>query len=142
MTIRAIRAMSLLLLSASIASATARVARSQDPAIDVTGKWIFDVVTDAAAGMPTVTFEMDEDHSLKGHYSSDNLGEADLTGTVMGESLRFTFEADLQGIPVEVIYTATIEDNDSLRGTIDIAGALSGTFTGKRQPVDDTADPQ
>lgn len=56
---------------------------------------------------------------------------------------RSGYPRPLQGFPVEVTYVAKIEDNDSLRGTIDIAGTVAGTFTGKRQPEDDTgADPQ
>lgn len=119
-------------LSAAVPAAP--IAPAQDAPVDVTGKWIFDVQTDAANGLPTVTFEMDEDNMLKGHYSSENLGEADLTGMVMGQDLHFTFEVDLQGFPVEVTYEATIEDDDSMRGTIDIAGLTGGTFTGRRQP--------
>jgi hypothetical protein len=130
------RTIALLVLTAWSLAPAAVVSEAQDAPVDVTGKWLFDVVTDAGGGMPVVIFEMDEENQVKGHYSSETLGEADLTGTVMGEDLRFTFEADLQGFPAQVTYVAKIEDNDSLRGTIDIAGAISGTFTGKRQPED------
>jgi hypothetical protein len=128
-------ALALLLTMAFVPAVAASTApESQETPVDVTGTWIFDVQTDTTDGMPKVTFEMKEDNTLAGHYSSENLGEADLTGTVMGDQLRFTFEADLQGFPVEVSYAATIEDDDSMRGTIDIAGLLGGTFTGARQP--------
>lgn len=141
MTTISTRTLALFVLFASSLAPAGVASGPQDPPVDVTGKWVFDVVTDGGGGMPVVTFEMDEENKLEGHYSSETLGEADLTGTVMGEDLRFTFEADLQGFPVEVTYAAKIEDNDSLRGTIDIAGAVGGTFTGKRQPEDE-ADPQ
>jgi hypothetical protein len=100
--------------------------------VDITGKWIFTVQTDAGTGTPTVTFKQDGE-KVTGHYSSQTLGEADLTGTVKGDKLHFTFTADLQGQAAPVTYDATIEGKDGMKGTIDIAGLAGGTFTGKRQ---------
>ena len=99
---------------------------------DVTGKWLFNVQTDAGTGTPTVTFKQ-VGEKLSGHYSSQTLGEADLSGSVKGQTVNFTFNADLQGQSVPVTYAATIESKDSLKGTIDIGGVATGTFTGKRQ---------
>jgi hypothetical protein len=48
--------------------------------INVTGKWLFQVDTSAGSGTPTVTLKQD-DETLTGHYSSTNLGEAELTFT-------------------------------------------------------------
>ena len=100
--------------------------------VDLTGKWTFDVQTDAGTGTPTVTLKQDGE-KLSGHYSSQTLGEADLTGTVKGQSVNFTFMADLGGQAAPVTYAATIVSKDSLKGTIDIAGLATGTFIGKRQ---------
>jgi hypothetical protein len=100
--------------------------------VDVTGKWIFEVTTDAGTGTPTVTFKQDGE-KLTGHYSSTNLGEADLTGTVKGAAVSFKFNADLAGTAVEVTYVATVEGKDAMKGTIDIGGVAGGTFTGRRQ---------
>jgi hypothetical protein len=105
---------------------------AQAAKVDLTGKWVFDVVTDAGTGTPTVTFKQ-VGEKLSGHYSSQTLGEADLTGSVKGQTVNFTFNADLQGQSVPVTYAATIESKDSLKGTIDIGGVATGTFTGKRQ---------
>ena len=100
--------------------------------VDITGKWQFTVETEAGTGTPTVTFKQDGE-KLTGHYSSATLGEADLTGTVKGQNLNFTFTADLGGQAAPVTYAAKIESKDAMKGTIDIAGLASGTFTGKRQ---------
>jgi hypothetical protein len=99
--------------------------------VDLTGKWTFEVQTDAGTGTPTVTFKQDGE-KLTGHYSSTNLGEADLTGTVKGSNVNFTFDVDLGGQAGRVTYTATVESNNTMKGTIDIAGVAGGTFTGKR----------
>ena len=101
--------------------------------VDVTGKWQFTVQTDAGTGTPTVTLKQDGE-KLTGHYSSETLGEADLTGTIKGTDVKFSFNANLQGQTVPVAYSATVDGKDSMKGTIDIAGGMaSGTFTAKKQ---------
>jgi hypothetical protein len=100
--------------------------------IDLTGRWLFTVETTAGTGTPTVTLKQSGE-KLTGHYSSTNLGEADLTGTVKGQSVNFAFEGNVQGNAVPVTYAATIESKDAMKGTIDIGGVATGTFTGKRQ---------
>ncbi len=98
---------------------------------DVTGTWVFDVVTDGGGGMPTLTLEQ-EGEVLTGHYSSANLGESDLTGTVKGAAINFSFDAEPQGQAMSVTYAGTV-DGDSMSGTVDLGGLASGTFTGERQ---------
>ena len=105
---------------------------AQNSKIDVTGKWTFTVQTDAGSGTPTVTLKQDGE-KLTGHYSSQNLGEAELTGTVKGQDVKFSFSADAQGTSITVTYTGTIENKDSMKGTVDLGGVAQGTFTAKRQ---------
>jgi hypothetical protein len=100
--------------------------------IDLTGKWAFDVTTSAGSGTPTVTLKQSGE-TLTGHYSSTNLGEADLNGTVKGQDITFKFVGTVQGMSVDVSYSGTIESNDAMKGTLDIAGLAQGTFTAKRQ---------
>jgi len=104
----------------------------QGSKVDVTGKWAFTVQTDAGTGTPTVTLKQDGE-KLTGHYSSQVLGEADLTGSVKGQAITFTFNADVQGNAVTVTYDGSVEGKDSMKGTIDIGGMAQGTFTAKRQ---------
>jgi hypothetical protein len=112
--------------------AVAAVAAGQGQKLNITGKWIFEVQTDAGTGTPTVTIKQDGE-KVSGHYSSMTLGEADFTGTLKGQALTFNFNADLQGTAVPVTYTATVDSSSAMKGTIDIGGAASGTFTGKKQ---------
>jgi hypothetical protein len=107
-------------------------AAAQANKIDLTGKWVFTVQTDAGTGEPTVTLKQDGE-KLTGHYSSQVLGEADLTGTVKGQQIQFTFTANAQGTSLEVKYSGTIENKDALKGSVDLGGLGSGTFTAKRQ---------
>ena len=121
--------MYVLLAIVALASVTAA---AQAAKTDVTGKWTFTVQTDAGTGTPTVTLKQDGE-KLTGHYSSQVLGEADLTGSVKGQDIKFSFSADAQGTQLQVTYTGTIESKDSLKGTVDLGGLGSGSFTAKRQ---------
>jgi len=124
--------LSVTLLASAVALAPATLWAQTEPKIDVTGKWLFDVTTSAGTGTPTVTLKQQGD-SITGHYSSQTLGEADLKGTVKDRKINFTFRVELQGTPLVVTYAGTVESNSAMKGTIDIGGAATGTFTAKRQ---------
>jgi len=115
--------------------AAGSMTRAQAPAAksDINGAWVFTVTIDGAVtGTPTVTFKTDGE-KVTGHYSSMTLGENDFTGTLKGATLEFTFNVADTGA---VVYKATVESSAAMNGTISIAdGAVSGTFTGKRQPA-------
>jgi hypothetical protein len=100
--------------------------------INVTGKWLFQVETSAGSGTPTVTLKQD-DEKLTGHYSSTNLGEAELTGTVKAGAIQFSFTVDVQGMRIDVAYSGTVENSDAMKGTVTLGGVGQGTFTAKRQ---------
>ena len=99
--------------------------------IDVTGKWAFTVETSAGAGTPTMTFKQDGE-KLNGKYSGQ-LGEADITGTVKGTDIAFTFNVDAQGQMINFKYNGTVEGKDAMKGKVEAAGLGEGTFTAKRQ---------
>jgi hypothetical protein len=97
---------------------------------NVTGKWVLDVQTDAGSGTPTIMLKQDGEN-LTGRYSGQ-LGEADLKGTIKGNDFTFSFSGDAQGQQFTVTYKGTVE-KDTMKGTLDLAGMATGTFTGKKQ---------
>jgi hypothetical protein len=99
--------------------------------VDMTGKWGFNVTTDAGTGTPTFTVKQDGE-KLSGHYVG-TLGEADFTGTNNGKDFTIAFAVDAQGTKLDVTYKGTFENKDSVKGSVSIAGLGEGTFTGKRQ---------
>lgn len=108
------------------------IARAQAK-LDITGKWVFSVTTDAGGTTtPTVTFKQDGEN-LTGHYSSETLGEADFTGTLKGQTIAFSFNVDMQGQSLGVKYDGTVESATTMKGTIDLSGLATGTFSGKKQ---------
>jgi len=100
--------------------------------VDVTGKWAFSVETGAGTGTPTVTLKQDGE-KLTGHYSSQTFGEVDLTGSVKGNAIEFSFSADAQGTALKVTYKGTVESKDAMKGTVDLGGLGEGTWTAKKQ---------
>ena len=85
-----------LALGALLVSVTVAIAATI--AHDLTGKWDFAVVTENGTGTPTLTFKQ-EGEKLSGTYSSRMLGERTLTGTVKGDSLRFTLSNTASPMP-------------------------------------------
>jgi uncharacterized protein (DUF2147 family) len=109
----------------------AAVAAAQAAKVDLTGKWTFNVQTDAGSGTPAVTLKQDGE-KLTGHYVGQ-LGDVDLAGSVKGNEFSFSFSSDLQGNKLDVTYTGTIESKDALKGTMTMGGFGNGSFTAKRQ---------
>ncbi|MBO0799209.1 MAG: hypothetical protein J2P31_10360, partial [Blastocatellia bacterium] len=117
--------------SAGAASSTAASAAEPKSAekIDLTGAWTFQVDTQAGSGNPTFTFKQ-EGEKLTGKYKGA-FGEADLTGTVKGDQVEFSFKVSGQ-IEGTVTYTGTT-DGKEIKGKTKLAELGEGTFTAKRQ---------
>jgi len=100
---------------------------------DVAGAWALTVETEVGGTTnPSVTLGQDGT-ALTGHYSSDTLGEADVTGSVDGDTVTWSFDAEAGGYAVEVTYTGTLQADGTLSGTMSLGGLGDGTFTGKKQ---------
>jgi hypothetical protein len=118
---------------ASGSSAAASTASSAAPAtgdkIDVSGSWIFEVETSAGSGSPNFTFKQDGE-KLTGRYKGA-LGEADLTGTVKGNQVEFSFKVSGQ-VEGTIVYSGNT-DGKTIKGKVKFAELGDGTFTGKKQ---------
>jgi hypothetical protein len=105
-------------------------ARLGAQAANVTGEWSFNVQTDQGGGTPTITFKQDGE-KLTGTYAGQ-LGNSELTGTVKGSAIHFTFNIDVQGQQAPVTYDGTIEKN-TMKGKMDIGGMVNGTFSATKK---------
>ena len=100
--------------------------------VNVTGDWSFDVQTDAGPGEAKASLKQDGE-KLTGHYSGSTLGEAEVTGTVKGNTVEFSFNASVQGNAIPVSYRGTVENPTTMKGSISITGLGNGTFTATRK---------
>jgi hypothetical protein len=119
-----------IIVTALLAVPAAQTAQAK---VDVTGIWAFEVQTENGTGTPQLTFKQDGE-KLTGRYSSQFLGEAELSGTVKGQAIEFVVAANVQGNAVELSFVGTIESKDAMKGKVSFAGMGEGTFTGKRKP--------
>jgi hypothetical protein len=97
---------------------------------DLSGEWAVEVQTEAGSGSPTFVFKQDGD-KLTGKYKG-TFGEADVSGTVTGKTVRFSLTADAQGTAINITYEGEIESDSAIKGKVDLGGLGSGTFTGKK----------
>ena len=124
---RTAAAMALLLGSSSIA-----FAQGDTTKVDLTGNWSFTVVYEGGQGSPTVRLAQKGD-SLSGKYISQAFGELDLGGWVKGKEFGFAMTTSAGGDPFTMTFEGTIESKDALKGSVDLGGNGTGTFTARRQ---------
>jgi hypothetical protein len=93
---------------------------------DVAGRWVMDVNLDAGAGQATFLFEV-QGSSITGTYAGI-LGEQQVTGTIEGTVVRWSFESPDAG---EVTFDGVIEGS-TIEGTCEYGMLGSGTFTGRK----------
>src|SRR4051794_28109754 len=99
-------------------------------AADVTGKWNAAVQTDAGSGTPTFVLKQ-AGETITGTYSGQ-LGEAPVSGTIKGDDIEFSIKAAPQGETIVVKYKGKVTGNE-IKGTVDLGGMATGTFTATKQ---------
>jgi hypothetical protein len=77
-------------------------------------------------GKPVFTFKQDGE-KLSGKYKGQ-FGEADVTGTLKGDAIEWSFET--QG--VKIVYKGTV-DKDTMKGQADYAGQATGDWKAKKK---------
>jgi hypothetical protein len=108
-------------------AAAAEGGKKADVKVDVSGTWEVEVDLGGNTGTPTFTFKQNGE-KLTGKYQGQ-LGEANVTGTVKGNKIEFSFEAGDLG---KAVYTGTFEKGE-MKGKARYGDQLSGTWTGKRK---------
>ena len=102
-----------------------------DKPIDVTGSWAIQIEIAGQTGGPSVTFKQ-EGEKLSGTYSSQVVGEHEITGTIKGNAITFEFQASLEGNAIKVTYSGTV-DKDAMKGKVTLGDLGEGTFTAKKK---------
>jgi hypothetical protein len=99
-------------------------------AVDLTGTWALQVVTDNGTRTPTVVIKQDGD-KITGQYKSQ-IGEAPIAGKIKGNEFSFQVTLSFEGNSFTIVYTGTADQNE-MKGRVDVADLGGGTFTGKKQ---------
>ena len=96
----------------------------------VAGIWNASVTTPNGGGNPTLTFAVKGD-SVTGTVKRPTGEVIPLRGTIKGSDLTYTYTISNNGQTVPVTVKAKVV-GDSLSGTMDFAGAMTGQITAKR----------
>ena len=97
-------------------------------AADVSGTWSAAVVLDAGSGTATFVFQQ-QGAVLSGTYSGV-LGEAKVTGTVMGDKVEWSFDGGQAG---KVTFQGTLDGPAKMKGTAEYGLLGKGTFTAEKK---------
>jgi hypothetical protein len=98
---------------------------------DISGNWEFSVDTAAGSGSPSFVFKQDGE-KLTGTYTG-LLGKAELTGTVKGDQIDFTFKFDYSGQSGVAHYSGVVENDKKMKGKVEIGDLGEGTWTAAKQ---------
>ena len=96
-------------------------------AADLSGTWSADVTLDAGSGTATFAFKQAGD-KLTGTYTGV-AGTADVTGTVKGSDVEWSFQAAEVG---QVSYKGKLDSSGKIAGTVQYGQLGSGKFTAHR----------
>ena len=105
-------------------------ALAQGKGKSVAGIWNASVTTPNGGGNPTLTFAVKGD-SVTGTVKRPTGEVVPLRGTIKGSDLTYTYSISSNGQTVPVTVKAKVV-GDSLSGTMDFAGAMTGQITAKR----------
>jgi len=101
-------------------------------AASLTGDWSVSVELPNMTATPGLTLKQDGE-KVTGDYVSAQYGKFPLTGTVKGKDVVLNFSMAIEGNPMAVTYSATIQPDGSLKGTVNYAGMMDGTFTATKK---------
>lgn len=97
-------------------------------AADLSGTWSAAVMLDAGSGTATFVFQQ-KGEALSGTYSGV-LGEAKVTGTVMGDKVEWSFDGGQAG---KVSFQGTLDGPARIKGTAEYGLLGRGTFTAEKK---------
>lgn len=99
---------------------------------DVSGTWNASLQLDTISASPTFTLKQDGT-KLTGEYVSQQYGKFPLTGEVTGTAVTFDVSMNIEGNAITATYSGVLQADGSLKGTVDIGGAMGGSFSASRK---------
>ena len=99
-------------------------------AADVSGTWKMSIEMQAGTSSPVFVLTQ-KGETITGNYKGE-FGEAPVIGTIKGNDLSLAYRTEVQGVPLDVTYTGTVEGN-TMSGKLLLVGFGDGTFKGIKQ---------
>jgi hypothetical protein len=127
-----------LLCAAGAAALLAAPAPVRAQTLDITGKW--DVTFNSVQGTIPGQFEFKKDGEMLTGTLSSGAGEGEVGVTLANRDVTITFPYDTPDGPIPITLTGTV-DGDSIKGTIDADGENAGDWVATRVKTDAVAKP-
>lgn len=99
-------------------------------AADLSGDWKIEGEVSGYAVTPVCTLKQ-QDNKLTGGCKSDQ-NDSPLKGEVDGQKVTWQYEVDYNGEKYTLQWSATLESDTAMKGTISVGGG-EGAFTAKKQ---------
>lgn len=99
---------------------------------NLSGEWSMSLQLDTITATPSMVLKQ-EGTKLTGEYTSQQYGKFPLAGEVTGTAVTFSVSMNIEGNAVTAAYSGVIQADGSLKGSVDIAGAMSGTFSATKK---------
>jgi hypothetical protein len=99
---------------------------------DLSGTWNISLQLDTITATPTAVLKQ-EGAKLTGEYISQQYGKFPLTGEVTGTAVTFNVAMTIEGNAITAAYSGVVQADGSLKGSVDLAGAMQGSFSATRK---------
>jgi hypothetical protein len=100
--------------------------------VDLSGAWNMSLQLDTITATPSMVLKQ-EGTKLTGEYTSQQYGKFPLTGEVTGTAVSFSVSMNIEGNAITASYSGVVQADGSLKGSVDLAGAMSGTFSATKK---------
>jgi hypothetical protein len=121
------------LLFLTLLAAPAQAQSKPAPPPTLTGNWTMAIEIQGTTATPSLELVQDGE-KLTGVYSG-RYGKFQITGTLKGRALQFTFTMNAEGTDVLMTFKGEVAaDFQSMKGDADMAGAGEASWSAKRAP--------
>ena len=123
----------LLMAVIAIAAVVTTSAQTTKPvAVNITGKWVVSLQTDAFTSTPAVEFKTQEGEKVTGTYTG-RYGSYPFEGKLKERALEFSFKMSAEGTDVEMWFGGEVAaDAQSMKGRATLTGLGDATWTATR----------
>jgi hypothetical protein len=106
-------------------------AKEPAKATDLTGDWTISLMLETITATPSLTLKQNGE-KLTGEYTSQQYGKFPVTGTVTGSDVTFSVSMNIEGNGITAVYTGTVQPDGTMKGSVGLGDAMSGTFSATR----------
>ena len=113
--------------AATTSTASTATTATTTSAPSLTGTWNVTIELPNMTANPTMVLKQ-EGEKITGDYVSAQYGKFPITGTVKGTDVVMSFQMNVEGNSLNVTYSAKLESDGTMKGSVTYGDMMSGTF--------------